>query len=48
MNRNPYKIYADFESILKPILKPSTKATIETNEHIAISYCLYYKSYDDA
>ena len=56
MNRNPYKIYCDFESLLikeQPVEGPLTKheskkeiKTIVLNNHVAVSYCLYFKSYD--
>ena len=47
MNRNPYKVYADFESILVKREQIDTEdKTIILNDHVAVSYCLYFKSYD--
>ena len=51
MNRNPYKVYADFESILvkREVIEEGHSAgetkTITLNDHKPISYCLYFKAY---
>lgn len=48
MNKNPYKVYCDFESLLVKQTYEKQKKTVTLNDHIPVSYCLYFMSYDTA
>ena len=49
--RVPFVIYADFESVIKPInicqSDPTQSYTNRYQKHIPISFCFYIKCFDD-